>query len=206
MQSRNFFAVSTVIATALALSACGPSPDQNAGQPPASSATAPTPATSAPSTSSNDMDQPLTAAQVKLDVIQQGAPMLTADGKSVAIAVKLVNHGSATLSSTGAHRVHVGAHLIDASGQNTLNDLARADVPSLPPNGQETVTIDVPADKLVGNSVAVLPVQEGVAWFDHWGVQPVMVGPFAACASDATKLCDKAGKPLAVAGPSATAQ
>lgn len=202
MQSRKLIGLPAALAAALALSACGPSSqDQNASTVPASSTT-----TSSGPAAPNPMDTPLTADQAKVALTQQGAPALSASG--MAITVNLANHGSATLSSTGAHPVNLGAHLLDAGGNDIKNDLARAKLANpLPPNGQETVTITVPAGNLVGNSVAILPVQEGIAWFDHWGAQPLTVGPFIACASDATKLCDKSGQPIAATTPaSSTAQ
>lgn len=143
------------------------------------------------------LNAPLTAAQVAVSLSLRGNPAPAGDGKSLVIAVDLVNHGTATLSSFGTHRVNLGAHLLDANGKNIDNDFARAELMEPLHSGeQETISIKLPLGNLAGHSVALLPVQEGVAWFDHWGVKPLKVGPFIACAGTAAKLCDKNDKPV----------
>lgn len=176
------------ITTALALAACSSGKDQAAADH-AGAATGPTPAATAA--------KPLTAGEVDVQMTLQGAPTLSADGQSVDVTVNLANHGKTTLASTGPYPVNLGAHSASASGAIVDNDLARASVPATPPNGQATIIIKLPVDKIMGNNVQILPVQEHVAWFDHWGTKPLVVGPFKNCASTAMgKVCNADGKPL----------
>lgn len=146
------------------------------------------------------MSKPLTSADVKVEMQLEGAPVLSVDGKSVKLTVDLLNQGSATLDSSGKYPVNLGVHLLDAAGHNVSNDFARAalDHPLLP-GDSETVSFSVPATSLAGHGVAILPVQEKVAWFDKWGVAPLDVGPFRSCTGRPGKLCDHNGKPLAIA-------
>ncbi len=77
-------------------------------------------------------------------------------------------------------------------------DLARAALPDIAPGTATTVTILLPLNGVLNESAQILPVQEGIAWFDSFGTKPLTVGPFNSC-SDATsgKVCDATGKPLA---------
>ncbi|CAM5235755.1 hypothetical protein RLIN73S_02555 [Rhodanobacter lindaniclasticus] len=178
------------ISMALTLAACGSGQDQAASQQPADTGTA----TTAPAAAANA----LTADQVNVQMTQQGAPTLSADGQSIDVAVTLANHGKAALSPAGPNPVNLGAHSADASGTVIDNDLARASLPDIAPGGQATVTIQLPVDKTLGKSAQILPVQENVAWFDAWGTKPLVVGPFNSCTNSATgKVCGADGKPLA---------
>jgi len=80
--------------------------------------------------------------------------------------VTLANHGKTVLSSTGPNPVNLGAHSADANGTVIDNDLARAGIPDIARDSQATVTIQLPADKALGKSAQILPIQENVAWFD----------------------------------------
>lgn len=174
------------VASTLALVACSSGQDNSTANPPAAAGA--TPAASA---------SPLTADQVNVQMTLQGAPTLSADGQFIDVTVSLANHGKTTLTSTGSNPVNLGAHSADAKGTIVENDLARAAIPDTVPNSQATVTIQLPVDKIVGNSAQILPVQEGVAWFDTWGTKPLVVGPFNSCASTAMgKVCGADGKPL----------
>lgn len=175
------------ITSALALTAC--SAGQDSSTPAANQAAA---ASTSPSV------VPLTADQVNVQMTLQGAPVVSADAKSIAVTVDLANHGKTTLSSAGG--INLGAHSADVNGKVVDMDLARAPLPDIAPNSQATVTIQLPTDKTLGNSALILPVQEGVDWFDTWGTKPLVVGPFSACANPAVgKVCNADGTPLASA-------
>jgi YD repeat-containing protein len=135
----------------------------------------------------------LTAAQVNATVALVGAPSLSADGQQISATIDISNHGTATLTSSGPHPVHLGTHLVDGSGNVLVNDLTRANIPDIAPGAHAAVTITVPANQVIGTgkSIQYLPVQEGVAWFNTWGTQPVTLGPFTTCsAGNATGLCN----------------
>jgi len=177
------------VASALALGACSSGQDNPTANQPATGGA--TPAASA---------SPLTADQVNVQMTLQGSPTLSADDQFINVTVNLANHGKTTLISTGANPVNLGAHSADANGTIIDNDLARAPIPDTAPNSQATVTIQLPIAQIMGKSAQILPVQEGVAWFDTWGTKPLVVGPFNSCASATIgKVCDADGKPLASA-------
>lgn len=178
------------ITTALALAACSSGQDQATTNQPATTGTSPAPTAA----------KPLTADQVNVQMALQGTPALSADGQFVDVTVDLANHGKTTLTSTGLDPVNLGAHSVDANGTVVENDLARAAIPDTVPSSQATVTIQLPVDKVIGKSAQILPVQEGVSWFDAWGTKPLTVGPFNTCAKPATgKVCNADGMPLATA-------
>lgn len=176
--------------SAVALVGCGGG--QPNGQQPAPSPSA-QPAPSAPSTQAGHYHAELALA---------GQPEVSADGKSVVVAVNVTNDGSGSFGTqaTPDHNVNLGAHSIDATGKVLDNDLARGTMPEVAPGATVKATILLPLDKVLGNRAELLPVEEGVAWFDTWGTKPLIVGPFVAC-SDASigKVCDGQGKPLPMA-------
>lgn len=180
-----------VISAVLALAAC--SSDQNPTAGPQATDTA-TPAAGTAAA------KPLTADQVSVQMTLQGAPTISADGEFIDVTVNLANHGTTTLSSTGTNPVNLGAHSVDVSGKIIDNDLSRASLSNITPNGQATVTIQLPVEKVLSKSAQILPVQEGVAWFDAWGTKPLTVGPFSHCANAPKgNICGEDGTVLATA-------
>lgn len=128
-----------------------------------------------------------------------GRPTVSVDGKSIIVTVEVTNDGVAPFGSTAfPHTVNLGAHSIDAAGNIITNDLARAALPSIIlPDTSTRISISLPISTTLGYRVELLPVQEGVAWFDQWGTKPLIVGPFKACAIPVTEeACDASGKPL----------
>lgn len=131
-----------------------------------------------------------------------GSPAVTADGKDVLVAVSVTNDGATSFGTqaTPVHNVNLGAHAVDATGNVVANDLARGSMPEVAPGATVKATILLPVDRVLGHSAELLPVAEGVGWFDQWGTKPLVVGPFDACSGNATgKVCDASGKPLPVA-------
>jgi hypothetical protein len=131
-----------------------------------------------------------------------GSPAVTADGKDVLVAVSVTNDGAISFGTqaTSVHNVNLGAHAIDVSGKVVDNDLARGSMPEAAPRATVNSTILLPTAKLLGHSAELLPVAEGIGWFDQWGTKPLVVGPFEACSNTARgKVCDASGKPLPVA-------
>lgn len=131
-----------------------------------------------------------------------GSPTVTADGKDLLVTVNVTNDGPKPFGTqaTAANNVNLGAHSIDTTGTVLDNDLARGTMPEVAPGAMVKATILLPVDKVLGHSAELLPVAEGVGWFDQWGTKPLVVGPFNACGSASTgKVCDAEGKPLPVA-------
>lgn len=180
---RNILIALTIASTAV-MGACSPS--QQSGEQHASPVAA-----SAPS--------PASSHEYHANVALEGNPTVSGDGKNIVITATVANTGNAAFGTDIAPGVNVnlGAHSVDASGKVLNQDLARATLPHIAPSASGTAIILLPIDKMLGNSAQILPVEEGVAWFDKWGTKPLTVGPFMACSSAAVgAVCDAAGMPL----------
>jgi len=124
-------------------------------------------------------------------------PVVMPGNKDIRIATSVTNDGTTTFgSATTPHNVNLGAHTIDASGKIVDNDLARGHLLQISPGATEKAVILLPIDRTLGHRVELLPVEEDVAWFDKWGTEPLVLGPFESCASAPRKVCDAEGKPL----------
>ena len=130
-----------------------------------------------------------------------GQPKITADGKDIVVTVAVTNDGVGAFgSATEPHNVNLGAHALDAAHKVVINDLARAPLPQIAPGTTEKASILLPIDRTLNHSVELLPVQEGVGWFDAWGTRPLVLGPFQTCSSAIVgKVCDGNGGPLSPA-------
>jgi hypothetical protein len=129
-------------------------------------------------------------------------PAMTDDGKNIRVVVNVTNDGSAPFGTqvTPVHNVNLGVHLVDVTDKLLDNDLARGSMPEVAPGATVKATILLPMDKVLGHSAELIPVEEGVAWFDTWGTKPLVVGPFQNCKDAAIgKACDGSGKPLPIA-------
>lgn len=128
-------------------------------------------------------------------------PEVTRDGRHIVVTVNVTNMGSSVFGSAPVpHSVNLGAHSIDATGKIINNDLARGHLPWIAPGATQTASIVLPVAGTIGHRVELLPVEEGVSWFDAWGTAPLIVGPFSACRRQSTQsVCDAAGKLLPVA-------
>lgn len=181
-----------IFACAAGLAACGPghSDQQAAG----SSATLPT----------SDASASLTGPHYKASISLAGRSEVSADGEYIIVVVRVTNTGTGTFGSANTpHPVNLGAHSIDAVGKVVNIDLSRGKLPQVAPGASATATIEMPVDPLLGKRAEILPVEEGVAWFDQWPTnptQPLIVGPFNTCGNPSMgKVCDAAGKPLPIA-------
>jgi len=186
---RNAFGA-LALASALALGACSSNQEGSDQQQKSSSATSmPSPPTAG-----------LTADQVNVKLALQSEPVLSADGQNIAVAVELTNSGKTVLSSSGSNPVHLGAHSVDANGKIINMDLVHDAIPDIAPGTSIAVTILLPVAGVMDHNAQILPVQEGVAWFDVWGTKPLTVGPFNSCKNASEgKVCGADGKPLATA-------
>lgn len=130
-----------------------------------------------------------------------GSPAVTPDGKDVLVRVNVTNDGSAPFGTkaTAINNVNLGAHSIDTTGNVVDNDLARGSMPEVAPGATVRATILLPVDKVLDHSAQLIPVEEGVAWFNQWGTKPLVVGPFKTCGGVSNDhVCDASGKPLPV--------
>lgn len=130
-----------------------------------------------------------------------GSPMVTADGKNVLVTVNVTNDGPAPFGTQAkaTNNVNLGAHSIDTAGNVVDNDLARGTMPEVAPEATVKATLLLPVDKMLDRSAQLIPVEEGVAWFNQWGTKPLVVGSFKACSSTSIgNICDASGKPLPV--------
>lgn len=127
----------------------------------------------------------------------QAAPAVTPDEKQILVKVSVTNTGLDIFGIQPLpNNVHLGAHSVDASGHIIDMDLARGQMPAIKPGATAVAAILLPVDKVLGMCAALLPVQEGVGWFDRWGTKPLIVGPFKACSGVASKVCNSADVPL----------
>lgn len=181
-----------VVACAAGLAACGS--DHSSQQATSSSSRAPI---------TSDASTSLTGPHYKANISLAGQPEVSADGKDIVVTVRVTNTGSGAFGSDDTpHPVNVGAHSIDAVGTVVDIDLSRGKLPQVAPGANTTATIEIPIASLLGKRAEILPVEEGVAWFDQWPTnptQPLVVGPFKACGNQVVgKVCDATGKPLPV--------
>lgn len=187
MRITTILSLSIAVFASITLSACSSSQDQHVE-----------PAATNPGSVSQGVNAAASTNQLRAQVALHGAPVISADGKFIVVTVDLSNDGSALLETKGINPINLGAHLIDASGKVINNDLARAALPSpIASKNNSLVSINLPADKTLGYSAQILPVQENVGWFDKWGTKPLVVGPFNACGTKAQgEICDASGKAL----------
>lgn len=142
----------------------------------------------------------LPAGHFRARLTLAGLPELTVDEKKILVTVNVTNDGVGTFGSgVVPHQVNLGAHSIDASGKIVDNDLARGRLPQIAPGATAEATILLPIAATFDRRAELLPVQEGVAWFDKWGTKPLIIGPFQPCDRPVRGgVCDASGKPLAV--------
>jgi hypothetical protein len=141
---------------------------------------------------------PLILGKVKASVALQDPPTFIPDSGKVRVHIKLVNSGSSEFTSDGRYPVRLGAQLFAADGKLEIIDYARAEIPDIAPDHEGVATIDIPAEKLDGSTTLILPLQEGITWFDAFGTKAVNLGPFHACKLDAKPwMCDANDTPLA---------
>lgn len=153
-------------------------------------------ATGSPKTPATTTSPQAGSYKAKLALV--GAPAVTANGKDILVTVQVTNEGKTAFGSVSEpHNVNLGAHAVDASNKKVVNDLARGNLPQIAPGATAQASILLPVSQTLGYRAEILPVEEGVAWFDQWGTQPLVVGPFKACANASMgTACDASGKPL----------
>jgi YD repeat-containing protein len=122
----------------------------------------------------------LTRDQVAVAMTITSPPTLSVDGTSVLTTVDIANNGKVTLASMAPHAVDLGNHIIDSSGGMVAGDVTRVAIPDIAPGQHAAVAISTPANLLLGlnRRVQFDLVQEGIAWFQSFGVTPITAGPY----------------------------
>jgi hypothetical protein len=182
MSSKLLSCTVMILASAFAMSGCSS---------PSGSADAAPPADSVPAKAS----RPFTAADLKVQITQNGQLSLGAAGTVLHVPVIVDNEGTVDLNSAAQPATNMGVHLLDSNGAVVQRDLVHASLGDIPAGTKRPIMVDIPAAQLADHIIAIVPVQEGVSWFDELGVAPLKVGPFKACDSsgDSKALCGSDG-------------
>lgn len=153
---------------------------------------APDSAAGLPAGQPSSKDGPMSPENSRATVAVVGQPQLVSDGKELAVEFEVRNLGGIYLTSEGANPVNLGVQLVD--GQGGINtEFVRVPIPAIAPSRTATVRAVMPVDKVVDHTLRVLLVQEGVNWFDIYGNEPLLVGPFTACNGT---VCGSDGQPI----------
>lgn len=138
-----------------------------------------------------DFGQPIMkAGDVKYTLEPAEPPVFNRTTKRVGLALRFRNEGAFTLTSYGDHPVNLGVRLANAAGVVENAEFMRVPIPVVPPGASRVVRFSVQATSLTGHSLSVVPVQEGVGWFDALGGQATLVGPFIMCSA---QICNADG-------------
>lgn len=138
------------------------------------------------------IDAPLQEAEVGATVTHVGSTSYNPANGLMTIRFNVANTGTTTLVSAGDHPVRLGVQLVriaDGATELVNMDFVRVELPAIAPGEAVEVEAQVPADLALGNGLKVLPVQEGVAWFDHFGVDALVIGPVEQCADRTIGVC-----------------
>ncbi|APP79385.1 glycosyltransferase [Xanthomonas gardneri] len=181
-----------VLATVITFAGCSKSPEVD---PPATAAPQP----AAPAAEAAGMTAPLTQEQVGARYAIVSDPVIANNGELVRTVVSVTNTGKATISSKGTLPVNLAISLVDGSGAVSEKDFVRAPLPAegIAAGASAEVVAEVPATAVIGKSLRFGLVQEGVAWFSDFKIDPLDYGPFTSCADQGKQtLCGAGGKPL----------
>ncbi|MCC4614629.1 glycosyltransferase [Xanthomonas campestris pv. asclepiadis] len=181
-----------ILATVITLAGCSKSPEADQ---PATSA----PQQTATASEAPGMTTPLTQEQVGARYAIVSDPVVANNGELIRTVVSVTNAGKETLSSKGTLPVNLAISLVDSSGAVSAKDFVRAPLPAdgIPAGASAEVIAEVPAQAVVGKSLRFGLVQEGVAWFSDFKIEPLDYGPFTSCADQGKQtICGAGGKPL----------
>lgn len=187
-----------ILGAAIGLSLAG---CKNQSDPAAEASTAkPEAAAPAPASAPAPAPRPdvLKPDQVAITIELESPAKLTADGRSLEVPVKIVNNGTAAISSELQPAVNVGVQILADDGTLTspgaARDFSRTKLPLIEPGASASVVVNVPVSaKIDGRKLSIGLVQESVAWFSSYGQPTLAIGPFKLCED---KVCDMEGKQL----------
>lgn len=169
-----------IVLAAVLLAACGKSPENEAVSAPGSAAT-PAPGAS--------IDTPLKKGEVGAIVTQAGDIVHNAERKILTARFRVENTGTVPLVSQGKLPVRLGIQMVDRDGKPVKVDFIRANLPVIAAGAAAEVDVEIPADAVAGFNLRVLPVQEGVAWFDSFGQDALVIGPLETCPDGTINIC-----------------
>lgn len=155
------------LATAITFTGCSESPD--VGQ-----AASAAPQKAASASDAPGMSMPLTQEQVGARYAIVSDPVIANSGEVIRAVVSVTNAGKSTISSKGKLPVNLAISLVDASGVVSVKDFVRAPLPpeGIPAGASAEVVAEVPAEAVVGKSLRFGLVQESVAWFSDFKIEP----------------------------------
>jgi len=143
---------------------------------------------------------PLTPDQMKSTLTLDSEPTFVPSKDVVRLSVEFSNEGTATFRSNEALPVRLSIKFLAPNGREALTNSLRTEIPYIGPGQKAKVTVEVPASNLNDKGIYIIPVQDGVAWFDTVGVKGVTLGPFKACTNSTQAwICDNSHRPLPVA-------
>lgn len=139
------------------------------------------------------IDKPLTRDQVSVKLEQVGEVKYDAATDELLIRVKLQNNGQTPLITAGKLPVKLGVQLVGEDGNPDKapgnREFARVPLPMIAPGQSVEVDARIPAKPTVGLRLRVLPLQEGVAWFDKLGQHALLIGPMGNCSNGSVGIC-----------------
>lgn len=122
------------------------------------------------------MDDALNPVSVQSRVIQVTRNARSEDHGFDTVSVTASNEGSEVLGGTGRYPISIGIQLLDDEGTMLAPDWVHFALPcALRPGDQRVFVVDLPALPPRARVGKVGFVQEGVAWFEQWGVEPVLL-------------------------------
>lgn len=141
--------------------------------------------------------RPLTPTEARGELTVVQAPTLSPTTNNIHLTVDFKNTGPMEFTSYGKYPIHLGTQLLTTQGNVEAIDFIRTVIPNIPPNEHRLVVIDIPAARLDGHGIRILPLQEGVTWFGGATTKDVTLGPFHACTNiGQPSLCYQSGQAL----------
>jgi hypothetical protein len=123
----------------------------------------------------------LTSITARSVITASGSPVFLPSKSLLRIPVEFANKGTLEFTSSGDRPVNLGIQLLSRNGSVERLDFARVSIPHIAAGSKAIVAVEVPIAELNNRNLLILPVQEGVAWFDKFDVKGLEVGPFYAC-------------------------
>ena len=129
-------------------------------------------------------------------------PTYVADIDTMRLKLRVENKGKAMVVGQGKAPVNAGVILVGPAGPDTApgrRDFVRTALPVIEPGATTEIVAELPANDLNRDlKVRVELVQEGIAWFDKFGLD---IGNFGRCTEGEKSLCDANGSALTVESP-----
>ncbi|CAD0361981.1 hypothetical protein [Xanthomonas hortorum] len=194
-KSRRVVGAAIALAAAIAVTGCSKSPNDTAQ--PAADAQQPAAAAAAPEV--EGISAPIPQDQVGAQYAVSAEPVLVRNGEILKVVVNVTNTGKVAVNSKGKMPVNLAISLVDGAGAMVKQEFVRATLPpqGIPAGGSADVVAEVPAQAVAGNTLRFGLVQEAVAWYSDYKIQPLDYGPFNSCEDQGKPtLCGKDGKPL----------